>query len=557
MPGEVLSANDMTMLQMYASQNTHEARINYYTLLENRGYAYGELALGVVRDDTLSGIAARDYAAAVGSQHGVTLAESDWNGISQQLLQADFAARSAAYALNPSQPVEIPWQTIRDYHATVFDNFDLPPEAWTPFTILDQSANPDAAWANLVDNGGVSPFDNYHAFLSELQIIAAQERIDHSAELYLPDGRINPATANNPSWMRENMPASYQNQLFWQAGFMSGVMDTWILPDPIDRGREALDMIAQFLSDSRTYASDWVGDMMAVADANVIQVGRDIAAEWFGTVTNGMTEDHAEGYIPISELSQGLGDLYFISSRCEPTYYRIEESAFGFSEWYYEGKKYYSYSYYDENTQYDEQGKILGTIAVVRADEVVEIGESAFFVVYDPLILDLDGDGIETLSHLAHAGDEFDLLQDSGMYGHHGWVAPDDGLLALDENGNGAVDGISELFGDATTSGFAELATHDENHDGVINASDSVFNQLRVWVDSNSDGISTGELRSLQQLGITSISLNSVSSTAIDKGNAISSTAAFQMADGTEHTIADVQFAVDVMSVRPYEEFIV
>ena len=72
----------------------------------------------------------------------------------------------------------------------------------------------------------------------------------------------------------------------------------------------------------------------------------------------------------------------------------------------------------------------------------------------DPLVIDLDNDSIE-LTLLGGSHTYFDLDGD-GFRELTGWVAPDDGLLAVDLDGNGKIDGISELFGSATASGFAD-----------------------------------------------------------------------------------------------------
>ncbi|PZQ43772.1 MAG: hypothetical protein DI551_11495, partial [Micavibrio aeruginosavorus] len=55
-----------------------------------------------------------------------------------------------------------------------------------------------------------------------------------------------------------------------------------------------------------------------------------------------------------------------------------------------------------------------------------------------PLVLDLDGDGIE-LSALNGAGSVYWDIDQDGMAEASGWVKPDDGLLALDWNGDGMV----------------------------------------------------------------------------------------------------------------------
>ncbi|UJO03548.1 hypothetical protein [Xanthomonas arboricola] len=61
----------------------------------------------------------------------------------------------------------------------------------------------------------------------------------------------------------------------------------------------------------------------------------------------------------------------------------------------------------------------------------------------DPLTLDLDGDGIETV---AASGKVLFDHDGDGIKTGTGWIASDDGLVVLDRNGNGTIDGGSELF---------------------------------------------------------------------------------------------------------------
>ena len=61
----------------------------------------------------------------------------------------------------------------------------------------------------------------------------------------------------------------------------------------------------------------------------------------------------------------------------------------------------------------------------------------------DPLVLDLDGDGLELIS--ANGTVLFDHNAD-GIKTGTGWAAPNDGLLVRDLNGNGLIDCGRELF---------------------------------------------------------------------------------------------------------------
>ncbi|MCB1986659.1 MAG: hypothetical protein KDF49_14665, partial [Nitrosomonas sp.] len=125
---------------------------------------------------------------------------------------------------------------------------------------------------------------------------------------------------------------------------------------------------------------------------------------------------------------------------------------------------------------------------------------------WDPLVIDLDGDGVEMIG----TGQYFDLDSD-GLGENVSWVHADDGLLALDTNGNGRIDSGSELFGNAAMDGFTMLAAYDSNEDRVIDSGDTVWSGLKIWNDANSDGqTQSDELHSLQDYNIQSIGLTTV-----------------------------------------------
>jgi len=65
----------------------------------------------------------------------------------------------------------------------------------------------------------------------------------------------------------------------------------------------------------------------------------------------------------------------------------------------------------------------------------------------DPLILDLNGDGIKTTD--VKAGAYFDH-DGNGFAEQTGWVSPNDGLLVMDRNNDGIINDGKELFGDQT-----------------------------------------------------------------------------------------------------------
>jgi VCBS repeat-containing protein len=162
----------------------------------------------------------------------------------------------------------------------------------------------------------------------------------------------------------------------------------------------------------------------------------------------------------------------------------------------------------------------------------------------DPLVLDLNGDGIQTQS-LSESAGQFDLLN-SGIAINSGWISAQDGFLAVDTNANGKVDSIAELFGDRTHDGFSMLSGLDSNEDGVVDDKDERFSELLVWQDANGNHVTdAGELQSLAERGIASLSLNTKSGTQAQNGNLIKDTSTAQTTDGKSITVADVFLQVD------------
>ncbi len=131
-------------------------------------------------------------------------------------------------------------------------------------------------------------------------------------------------------------------------------------------------------------------------------------------------------------------------------------------------------------------------------------------------------------------------------------MAPTDGLLVRDINGNGVIDDGTELFGTSTilpngtkaANGFAALAALDSNGDGKIDASDPVYAQLAVWRDLNGDGkTDPGELQSLAQAGVASLRTSgSPNNATMASGATDWLDGTFTKSDGTTGVMSDILF---------------
>jgi hypothetical protein len=174
----------------------------------------------------------------------------------------------------------------------------------------------------------------------------------------------------------------------------------------------------------------------------------------------------------------------------------------------------------------------------------------------DPLVLDLDGNGISTSAINPLAPILFDQDGD-GTLTATGWIGAGEAIVVRDLNGNGTIDSGRELFGDATVltqgprvgqlaaNGFEALADLDSNLDGKFDATDAAFASVKLWKDANQNGISeAGELFTLNDLGVASVNVaGTASNVNLGGGNTQTFAGSFTRTSGQAGTAGTAELA--------------
>ena len=165
---------------------------------------------------------------------------------------------------------------------------------------------------------------------------------------------------------------------------------------------------------------------------------------------------------------------------------------------------------------------------------------------------DIDTDGLHQTLHALVLGDlaearaaQLDTDAD-GFVERSQWLGVKQAALALDADGNGAID-AGELV-DTRGGGRTDLDWLDANRDGILDSRDPAFAALRLWVDTNADGRSDPdatapksgeavETRTLAEAGIVAIDFRTDPPTAV-------------RADGSREIFGAQSYVGDVLGNR-------
>jgi hypothetical protein len=531
--------------------------------------------LTITDDDSISFTAA-DIATSADGAHDVELADMDGDG-DLDIVTASYLDDTIAWyendgAANPSWSaanIATSANGARDVHVADMDgdgDLDIVSASHDDDTIAwyenDSAGNPSWSAANIATsaNGAtdvkVADMDGD----GDLDIVSAS-RNDNTIAWYENDG------AANPSWTAADIATSAATAVEIYIADMDGDGDLDIVS-----ASQADDTIAWYENDGAANPS-WsaadiatsadlardieVADMDGDGDLDIVSASvNDDTIAWYEndgatnptwTAANIATSADGARGVHVADMD-GDGDLDIISaSAIDNTIAWYENDGASDPTWTATDIATNMNGARDiEAADMDGDGD-LDIVAVSQNDDTLAWYENTCDG-SDPIVLDLDGDGIELLG--IGSGITFDIDAD-GMGEGVGWFGPDDGMLVMDLDGSGAIENMSEVFsevfdGKSYVDSLSALASLDSNADQVISPEDDQFNDILVWQDSDSDGVSAApELSTLSDRGITSISLDAQSVSETLEGNRLDAVGTVTLTDETTSTFAEVTFVVD------------
>ena len=186
-----------------------------------------------------------------------------------------------------------------------------------------------------------------------------------------------------------------------------------------------------------------------------------------------------------------------------------------------------------------------------------EIYVSGDVLLVPPIIIDLDGDGVELDMS---TGSSFRMdMDDDGYIERTAWAGNDDGVLIFDIGNDGQITETREFaFAEWTADAYdtdldALAAEFDTNNDGVLDSNDDNWEQFKIWRDANGNGeVDAGEMQSLAVHGIASFELERIEGTEVEfsDGSQLHGLFDITKTDGSTVAGGDMAFAYSSQGIR-------
>ncbi len=156
-----MTQQDLRILRNYASTGNRELYWNYLAQMDGAD-GYGLLALGVVRNDSMPGAVANQFADNVARGGGRRMDERAWERFGEDLVERDLALRTRHLGRGRADlALNLPVDDVQRAHDGAFREARIDPNAWTPRQLLEaarRQGGTEAAervWGNMLDSSGL------------------------------------------------------------------------------------------------------------------------------------------------------------------------------------------------------------------------------------------------------------------------------------------------------------------------------------------------------------------------------------------------------------------
>ena len=206
-----------------------------------------------------------------------------------------------------------------------------------------------------------------------------------------------------------------------------------------------------------------------------------------------LTGEELQGWVDPAELNRALNG----ESNSTPSEQPQNQNATGVTirEWSY---RYEAVSAdFSGSVALEDGSSFSWSMQFAMSYEAFSYTERTEQPIKDPLVMSFNGRPVE----LSGQSSAFNLTDTAKSIQQ---LAQGQYYLAKDSNNNGAVDSGKELFGPTTGQGFAELATYDEDQNGLIDQQDPIWQSLWLWRPEEKG------LYSLNDMGVAALSVDSI-----------------------------------------------
>jgi Ca2+-binding RTX toxin-like protein len=251
---------------------------------------------------------------------------------------------------------------------------------------------------------------------------------------------------------------------------------------------------SRYTGSGKFVINDVDSDINAITINVVSSLAYSTSYTRFGFVFNHQNGGHSFGLVPVIANKTGSTNINGRSIEEDGEFY------FNYNGSVWKDGAYYIYDMRPFTVQISDSGDVL--TGDNKQSILYQTGKYFHYVHHDPVILDMDGDGIELEEKYYESFGEYIV-----------GVSGDDAVLFWDMDGDKKISSSFEtdwsVFDENATNDFDVMRSFfDSNKDGVFDSSDEFWSEFALWQDKNNDGLmGEDEYMSIIDSGISKLNL--------------------------------------------------